>query len=303
MKWIYGKQDIKTLERGQENCYLLANGLGGFSSLTMIGSAARNDHALLMGCTQAPNHRYNLIHRLREVLETKKEKKVLSSQEFDGGTAEEGYRYLSSFTFEDTPVWRYEAGGVQVRKEIGMPHMENTVAVVYEIENETLEAVTLQVTPFLQFVRKGEDLKEEQNFQWDGNSVISNGIGLFFETNGEILQKEETETCYYSYDVCDGRRPAGRTKAVLQISLRVPARKTGGWRSWLRLVLEERMRKVFLRTRSSTVKNWKSGQDLQHRWQRCLPKVQDNSFPGESLRMGRRFWQDTRSSRIGAEIR
>ena len=48
-----------------------------------------------------------------------KEKKVLSSQEFDGGTAEEGYRYLSSFTFEDTPVWRYEAGGVQVRKEIG----------------------------------------------------------------------------------------------------------------------------------------------------------------------------------------
>lgn len=227
MKWIYGKQDIKTLERGQENCYLLTNGLGGFSSLTMIGSAARNDHALLMGCTQAPNHRYNLIHRLREVLETKKEKKVLSSQEFDGGTAEEGYRYLSSFTFEDTPVWRYEAGGVQVRKEIGMPHMENTVAVVYEIENETLEAVTLQVTPFLQFVRKGEDLKEEQNFQWDGNSVISNGIGLFFETNGEILQKEETETCYYSYDVCDGRRPAGRTKAVLQISLRVPARKTG----------------------------------------------------------------------------
>ena len=201
MKWIYGKQDIKTLERGQENCYLLTNGLGGFSSLTMIGSAARNDHALLMGCTQAPNHRYNLIHRLREVLETKKEKKVLSSQEFDGGTAEEGYRYLSSFTFEDTPVWRYEAGGVQVRKEIGMPHMENTVAVVYEIENETLEAVTLQVTPFLQFVRKGEDLKEEQNFQWDGNSVISNGIGLFFETNGEILQKEETETCYYSYDV------------------------------------------------------------------------------------------------------
>ena len=76
-------------------------------------------------------------------------------------------------------------------------------------------------------MRKGEDLKEEQNFQWDGNSVISNGIGLFFETNGEILQKEETETCYYSYDVCDGRRPAGRTKAVLQISLRVPARKTG----------------------------------------------------------------------------
>ena len=38
MKWIYGRQDWKTLERGLENCYLLTNGLGGFSSLTMIGA-------------------------------------------------------------------------------------------------------------------------------------------------------------------------------------------------------------------------------------------------------------------------
>lgn len=48
MKWIYGKQELKNLERGQENCYLLTNGLGGFSSMTMTGSVARNDHALLM---------------------------------------------------------------------------------------------------------------------------------------------------------------------------------------------------------------------------------------------------------------
>ena len=50
MKFIYGKNDWSTIERGEENCYLLTNGLGGFSSLTMIGSNARNDHALLMAC-------------------------------------------------------------------------------------------------------------------------------------------------------------------------------------------------------------------------------------------------------------
>ena len=55
MKWIYGKQDWKTFERGQENCYLMTNALGGFSSLTAAGSAARNDHAFLMACTKAPN--------------------------------------------------------------------------------------------------------------------------------------------------------------------------------------------------------------------------------------------------------
>ena len=61
MKWIYGKQDWKIFERGQENCYLMTNGLGGYSSLTMTGSAARNDHAFLMACTKAPNNRYNMI--------------------------------------------------------------------------------------------------------------------------------------------------------------------------------------------------------------------------------------------------
>ena len=29
MKFQYGRQDWKTFERGEENCYLMANGLGG----------------------------------------------------------------------------------------------------------------------------------------------------------------------------------------------------------------------------------------------------------------------------------
>ena len=98
MKWIYGKQDWKTFERGQENCYLMTNGLGGFSSMTMTGSAARNDHAFLMACTKAPNSRYNVIHRLAEKIETEGKGYPLSSQEFADGTREEGYRYLSEFS-------------------------------------------------------------------------------------------------------------------------------------------------------------------------------------------------------------
>ena len=97
MKWIYGKQDWKTLERGQENCFLMTNYLGGFSSVTMIGSVARNDHALLMACTQAPNCRVNLVHRMAEQVEIGDRAYVLSSQEFADGHREEGCRYLSFF--------------------------------------------------------------------------------------------------------------------------------------------------------------------------------------------------------------
>ena len=111
MKWIYGKQELKNLERGQENCYLLTNGLGGFSSMTMTGSVARNDHALLMACVQAPNHRYNMVHRLKESLCLGEEEIVLSSQEFADGYKEEGCPYFSSFVFDDMPIWRFLVQG------------------------------------------------------------------------------------------------------------------------------------------------------------------------------------------------
>ena len=66
MKFIYGKNDFKTLERGEENCWLLTNGLGGFSSCTGVNSVTRNDHALLMASLKAPNVRWNLVHRVSE---------------------------------------------------------------------------------------------------------------------------------------------------------------------------------------------------------------------------------------------
>ena len=148
MKWIYGKQDWKTLERGQENCWLMTNGLGGFSSLTMGGSVSRNDHALLMGCLKAPNCRYNFVHRLSELVKVEKNEYVISSQEFADGTSENGYEYLEEFAYEDTPVWRFLVRGVQIRKEAVMKQKSNTVAVCYEISNRSRSRCTLSVTPF-----------------------------------------------------------------------------------------------------------------------------------------------------------
>ena len=36
MRFLYGKQDVRTLERAQETGFLLTNGLGGYAS-TMAG--------------------------------------------------------------------------------------------------------------------------------------------------------------------------------------------------------------------------------------------------------------------------
>lgn len=214
MKWIYGKQELKNLERGQENCYLLTNGLGGVSSLTMTGSVSRNDHALLMACVQAPNHRYNMVHRLKESLCFGKEEIVLSSQEFADGQKEEGCPYLSSFVFDDMPIWRFLVHGVEIRREIAMKQGENTVAVRYSIRNRSGKTAELKVMPFYQFTPKGSEPEPEQKFQYTKNAVISNGMTLYFQTNGTLDNIEEIqETYFYSYDACDGRRETGLAKS------------------------------------------------------------------------------------------
>ena len=139
MRFIYGKQNWPTMERGQENCYLLTNGLGGFSSASMIGSNTRNDHALLMACTHAPNRRVHMIHRLEEQIlwstgECGEEllplpgqdspSLHLSSQDYTAKERrEEGYLYLSAFCFEDYPVLGYEISrGTAFKMPLEMEH-------------------------------------------------------------------------------------------------------------------------------------------------------------------------------------
>ena len=174
MKWIYGKQDWKTLERGQENCFLMTNYLGGFSSLTVLGSVARNDHALLMASVQAPNHRVNMLHRMAEKVEIGKEEHYISSQEFADGKREEGYRYLSCFTYEDTPVWRFQVKGVEIRKEIAMKREANTIGIRYEIQNRGNEVCKLVLTPFFQFTPKGIQPDKAQTFVRGDGCISSN---------------------------------------------------------------------------------------------------------------------------------
>lgn len=216
MKFIYGKQNWVTRERGQENCYLLTNGLGGFSSGTMIGSNTRNDHALLMACVEAPNHRYNMIHRLEEIIECGGESLHLSSQEYEGSSeseCESGYEYLSSFRFEDIPQWVYQIDGIQIVKSVAMKQGENLIAVKYEIDNRTAQSITLKVLPHLQFTRKGEQPSDEKKISLEGNRISSEEHTVYFSTNGSVekIPPVFTEGLYYAYDFCDGRDFIGNT--------------------------------------------------------------------------------------------
>lgn len=244
MKFIYGKQDWKTFERGEENCYLMTNGLGGFSSLTAIGSCGRNDHAVFMACMKSPNHRYNMIHRLEEKLAFCAKKSGscggaegcadragafavhISSQDYKSGSFREGgYLYQTEFSYEDYPVWSYLVHGVEIRKTIVLAQGSNSVGISYEIENRSGKDVTLEVLPHLQFVPKGALLGKGQEFTVEGRSILSEGKRMYCETNGCFRELPAVfhDNLYYAYDVCDGRRETGCTLVNHSITFTVPS--------------------------------------------------------------------------------
>ena len=101
MRFLYGKQDMRSLERAQENSFLLTNGLGGYMSVTSAFSVPRCDQGIFVAAVKAPNERIMMVHRLSETLTIGDKRVFLSTQQFAGRTApEEGYRHLAAFTYE-----------------------------------------------------------------------------------------------------------------------------------------------------------------------------------------------------------
>lgn len=214
MKFSYGKQDWKTLERGEENCYLMTNGLGGFSSLSMVASCSRNDQAVLMACLHSPNHRYNMIHRLTEVLSVSGREYYLSSQDMQNHAGrEEGYRYQTRFVYEDYPQWTYLVEGVEVVRTIVLMQGSNTVGISYQIRNRSGEEVRFKVMPHLQFVPKGQRLSQNQAFTMSDAKISANGMTLYYRTNGvcEQIPANFVDRLYYRNDVRDGNMALGRS--------------------------------------------------------------------------------------------
>ncbi len=228
MRFLYGNHDFTDFTRGEETCYLMTNGLGGFSSMTMIGSCARNDHALLMSCEkkEAPNHRYNMVHHLTEQLSINGRQVYLSGQQYtEKDHNEDGYLYQTAFAYESYPTWSYVCDGISVEKTVVMAHGRNLVGVRYEMVNRSETEAVLLITPALQFVPKGHLLPETQKFeisetekteetgkaQTASFTVVSNRKSLYIRTNGEVstYPAKYRDDFYYVYDERDGRPKRG----------------------------------------------------------------------------------------------
>lgn len=216
MRFVYGKQDMRTLTRAQEMGYMLTNGLGGYSSVMAGFGVPRCDQGILVAAVKAPNVRINMVHRLQEKLTVGDKELFLSTQEFaDGTPAEEGYRHIASFEYETLPCWTYDIWGVRVVRRCVMQQEANTAVVLYSIENNSGKEVSLDVTPFLKFVPRENIVEEKKNFTYRRGVVTADGYTLYIRTAAKLEKiKPVWNWVAYPEDAKDGRPEKGMTGAV-----------------------------------------------------------------------------------------
>src|SRR5947209_15692281 len=133
--------------------WLVTNGLGGYASGTVSGAITRRYHGLLIAALPAPHGRMVMWSHVSEFLRFgAKDVVSLGGEERAGGQLDlQGADFLREFRLEDgLPVWTYHVRGLVLEKRVIMPHLQNTVHVIYKIL-EGANRPELQLRPAFHF--------------------------------------------------------------------------------------------------------------------------------------------------------
>jgi predicted glycogen debranching enzyme len=131
----FGREVCGRLDVAEEKEWLATNGLGGFASGTIAGSATRRYHGLLIAALQPPLGRVQLIAALDETAHYAGNDYALATHRWASGAVDpQGFQLIESFSLDGTtPVWRYGLSNAVLEKRIFMRPGENTTYIQYTL--------------------------------------------------------------------------------------------------------------------------------------------------------------------------
>lgn len=215
--------------------WIISNGIGGFTSSTVIGANTRRYHGLLVAPLLPPARRHLLISKLDESIYIGNEKFDLYTNICKNYVAH-GYKYLEHFEKEYLPKFTYKVKDVTISKEISMVYKRNTVVVVYKIKTNK-EDVKLVLAPIVSFrdfhaMNTGHNYNISQKIdgrkvrlEIDGNSHTPIYTYL---TDGEYIEhKNDTfENIYYLKEDERGFMPEENLAVSGRYEVYIPAETT-----------------------------------------------------------------------------
>ena len=154
--------------------WLVTNGLGGYASGTVSGVITRRYHGLLIAALPGPFGRMVMLSHIAEQVRFPDGRKVeIGGRERSSGDAPDshGTGYLTEFRLETgLPVWRYDVEGLVIEKRVFLPHMQNTVHVIYELLSGA-EQIDLALRPSVNFRAQESPVSEPLGWPYEFRSI------------------------------------------------------------------------------------------------------------------------------------
>src|SRR6266478_5511762 len=130
-----GPEICNDLAAAEQREWLVTNGIGGFASGTVAGSATRRYHGLLVAALNPPGGRTFLAGGLDEIVAVDGQSYPLATHRWtSGAVAPQGYLHIQNFRLDGLiPVWTFQIGAARIEKCIWMRDGENTTYIQYTL--------------------------------------------------------------------------------------------------------------------------------------------------------------------------
>jgi predicted glycogen debranching enzyme len=129
--------------------WLLADGLGGYASSTVIGANTRRYHGLLVAATKPPVGRMVLLSRVEESLTIGDSRHDLGTNFYPGAVHPRGFEKAISFVLDPLPTLTWDVGGHQLSRTVARVHGEPATVLLYRYDGT--RPATLELRPLLAY--------------------------------------------------------------------------------------------------------------------------------------------------------
>lgn len=210
--YYFDRDILGQFEEGDGRCFCMPNGLGGYSSHSIINSSHRKHYGYLVACLKPPVLRMLLLARINERLQIGNNMYDLEAQKYVS-SLKEGNKYLTEFDYHFIPTYSYNVDGISIKKRISPMYNSNTVAITYEILSRV--DATLYLEPLFNYREHGaassiDDLKFSESVKNNILSLVPDknpDVKIKFSySTGTLLPNDEkyTDGLYNTYDISTG---------------------------------------------------------------------------------------------------
>lgn len=156
------KEKDLNLEAGLKKEWIITNGIGGYSSSTILGANTRKYHGLMVCPLFAPAQRTLILSKLDESI-------ILNEKKYDLYTnvcknyVSQGFKYMEAFEKDILPEYKFKVENTEITKTICMQYGKNTLEVCYKVKNGEQKA-KLELAPIFNF-RNFHSMSTNHNFE------------------------------------------------------------------------------------------------------------------------------------------